>query len=462
MTAVSAVALCIFALYMGLTSLGPWLDEFYRLNDLQRYGVMNAVDRIFQWSPRPISEFAIDLYCAAVLFFKKPLVASFVIPFWLVLAGALIIPSRHAMGSFVVASTLLAMFLLGHGVSEMYYWPAGVAAYVPSLAGAALLLSMSMTGSPKGKRRRFATLLALSVAATSSEVGALFSLLYILMTMFMDRGNEMLRTFHFLIPLTLSLAVLWLQLSGRVASTDSAYATNPIARNIWESAEESLRYLPYYLLKTDGLASVTMQVVVGSATKLLFVAGAYFLLSEQVDQSRSATRFMALAVAAGETACLTLFASFYGFGTPCCERHDAFRQAMVFIAGAALAAYAAQRWPLRKPALGSTVMIVGLGGLLWQAAPKLAHDYRNYRIYAQAQQATWLSGHANSRTMTIIQVLPGEIVGGPARIVGGGRFQPGTYGHSMTGDSLMDQVLDFYQKDSAVITTPVPDRSALR
>jgi hypothetical protein len=68
----------------------------------------------------------------------------------------------------------MSMFLLGHPISEAFYWPMAAFAYLPTLCGISILLWSVCAGATETQGGRTICAAAMLVAAASSEMGAMF------------------------------------------------------------------------------------------------------------------------------------------------------------------------------------------------------------------------------------------------------------------------------------------------
>ena len=166
--------------HAGLIVAGQWQgDEWFNFSLFRTEGAGFLLHRVLTWSPRPVSELLVFGYARAVDALHRPLITPMLALLWGALAacaaallpGAEGVQARRARGLAVLA--VLAFFLLGHQVAEMFYWPMGAAAYLGAIAALTLAVMLVLRG--RHLSRGGAALLAgaLAIAAGSAEVGAM-------------------------------------------------------------------------------------------------------------------------------------------------------------------------------------------------------------------------------------------------------------------------------------------------
>ncbi len=83
------ILLAMIALHFGLVDLGQWaIDEFIVISSYRDKGWTAFLDRLIDWSPRPISEVLIWAYACLVNWIHKPLTGVFLGLLWLTLISA--------------------------------------------------------------------------------------------------------------------------------------------------------------------------------------------------------------------------------------------------------------------------------------------------------------------------------------------------------------------------------------
>lgn len=446
----SLVAVAVFAC---LIPLGTWQDDYLNLHQYAQGGADFFLERLLHWSPRPLSELFIWGYALAVHHFGRPLVGVFLAPFWLLLVLAALLPAWLGKRGLLPSSILLAMLLLGHPVAELFYWPDGAAAYLPTLAAALLPLTLDWAGWGDRRIAHKWIVLGLIVAAASSEVGAMFAIIYSVF-MVAGRGTEDRRHILMLaVPVLLSIGLLYLQYIGRVAQAGEVFGDVAVAHHPWASLLATGKRLPFELLGGDALGHRYVRLAEGLVIKLLLLAGLHQVLSRTMIAStpRMQRRRLVLALAAMATATATIAAAYYNFGELCCERHDTLRQGYVLIALAALATVLAVRWPGRRSALAAPLLTLALAIPLIHVAPRLIREYRDYAVIVRARSQTWREGRSSGPDMVFTQTQP--------NISGNLYLTPGTYRRSSDphADQRAQWMMIFFDKQS-ITFTPAVDR----
>ena len=445
------VSIATVLAFAGLIPLSTWQDDFLTLHNYHQQGVEFFVDRLRHWSPRPLSEAFIYLYALVVHHYGLPLIGAFIALFWLVLAGAMLLPTSLGKRGFLTAIAMLAMLLLGHPVTEFFYWPDGVAAYLPTLAAAALLLALDWGGWSESKAGLCWTFIALMTAAASSEVGAMFTIIYVGLLVISRSAQSMRQMTLMAIPFLLSAWLLYLQYSGRVSQASEIIGDPAIAHHPLATLLAVARDLPFEMFKGDTLRHKYVGLTEGLTIKLLFLVGLYLAMSARQS---SPTRHMQcmrliLAVALFATAMLTMAAALYNFGAPCCERHDTLRQNYILIALGSLATLLAARWPSRHSKYAGPTLLLALAIPLIAAFPRLAAEYRDYATIVQARDDTWRSGQAVGPDMKFTQTVP--------NVTGNLYIRPGIYRRTIdpSADQRAQWILTFFDKQSVEFTPAI-------
>lgn len=441
----AAVGLCtatVFA-FWGLTPIGVWIDEYSTLGAVRDQGLRFIYHWFFSWSPRPFSDMLIWFYGLVVMHVNKPLIAEALFPCWLLLTLFLLIPSTITRRGFVASFALLALFLLGHKVAQVFYWPIGAFAYMPTLAGIGALLALDFAGYTETKNGRVFALVALLMAATSSEIGAVFSAGYcILGFMASSYTHDRLRA-HWVIPFATSLIILAILYTGRVETNSEVLGHHSINLNFLDAVR--LAIAPFFreLIGTDIRQQSTIFILSEIASKIAFFVAVYLIFSKekQVPWERGQLMRLALATALLGANFIVIAASYYHFGELCCERHATMRQCFVFIALGSLALFAGRTFPIRSEAIGTILLIVSIALPLATAAPNLLADYRDSRTIIDARNSMWKSGQAPGSSMTV-KIVPA------AHIAGGFPFPPpGRYTEGQ-GGIFVNWLMHYFGKKS--------------
>lgn len=437
--------------FAGLIPLGRWHDEYLTLYSYHASGSRFFVDRLLHWSPRPLSELLAYIYAAGVYATGSPLIGEFLLPFWLVFIAALLLPVLRNAGGFACAWVLLALLLLGHPVAEVFYWPFGTVAYLPTVAATALLLTLDWGGRIENDSGLAWVVAALLVAAASSEVGALFTCIYTLL-LISSRSLGIRKSLPFVIPLLLALGVLYLQFTGRVVAANEVFGDPLVAHHPIVTALAVAKLAFFELAKGDIGHHFFTRLISGLATKALFFYGVYLTMSAREGHGDQRMRPI-LVVTSIFTAVLTIAAALYNFGSVCCERHATVRQEYVFIALGSLATYLAARWPSHRHRHAGIWLLCSLLIPLAASLPKLQREYLDYSETRQAGMMTWQSGRSVGPVMHMTQTMPGPITGGLY-------IEPGIYGRAAKSHSDAPWMLIFFNKQSVVVEPPSKKSSA--
>ena len=445
------VSIATVLAFAGLIPLGTWQDDFLTLHNYHQQGGDFLIERLRHWSPRPLSEALIYLYAVTVHHYGLPLIGAFIALFWLVLAGALLLPPSLGKRGFLTAIAMLAMLLLGHPVTEFFYWPDGVAAYLPTLAAAALLLALDWGGWSESKTGLCWTFIALMTAAASSEVGAMFTIIYVGLLVISRSVQSRRQMTLMVIPFLLSSGLLCLQYSGRVSQASEIIGDPAIAHHPFATLLAVAKDLPFELLKGDTLRHKYIGLAEGLVIKLLFLVGLYLAMSARRSSPNKRMQRMRLilALALLATAMLTMAAAFYNFGAPCCERHDTLRQNYILIALGSLATLLAARWPSRHFKYAGPILLLALAIPLIAILPRLVAEYRDYAAIVQARDDTWRSGQSVGPDMKFTQTIP--------NVTGNVYITPDIYRRTANpnADQRAQWILAFFDKQSVEFTPAV-------
>lgn len=421
--------------FVCLIPLGHWQTDEYQTAAAMRDGDLGAlVHRIATWSPRPVSESIIFVYLRAVREFKTQLIAPILGIFWLLLVAGTITPvivlGRHRKTSLlkllVIPCCLLSVYLLNHPVAELFYWPMATIAYLPVLTAVSLIFVITELAEADAGYSHQITMWALLVAALSAEVGAMFTTIYAgtaLILSFIKRDDhpESRPPYRLLIPLVVSSMVLCQLIQGRVAANLELFGEVRYLHHLLPSALASIPHALWAITSSSDLDTGARSLITGFAEKLAFFLGVLFFSLNEIKTKKRTNQRMALIVAAFSLTPLTLFLAYYQFGTmACCERHDTFRQCLVFVGLASTACLAASF------ASNSTVfqrlnrakhdgrlfllaaLIIGIVG----SAKNLASDYAQYQVVRTIHKINWAAGMSSGTTMRRLQMSRGRVVGG--------------------------------------------------
>jgi hypothetical protein len=415
------IILLMIALHLGLVDLGQWtFDDFSLITSYRDKGWMAFSDRLFGWSPRPISEALLWAYACFVNWTEKPLIGVFLCFLWLTLIVSplfsfLQIREKNSPDSLrspeflaLFAFGPIALFLLGHSPGELFYWPVGAAAYLTTLNAITLCFFQLAFNLTRCHRGRLITALALSVAAASSETGSFFAVAFgslSLIWMFFDRRPDLVYQRKFLwclIPALIGIGVFGLLVHNRVPAQEALFTTaeyhNPavsLKSALGQTVKECL--ISGQRLSPRGL-------LLGLLLKACFFLGLrYCWLSSGIQVARRRV-LMVLAISIIATVYFSVAASFYGYGGLTNSWHQELRQCLIvlLLATAALFSchYHVQRVDLRGSQwLGGIFILITLLFVVPGRMRALIHDYRNYPAGIESRHQSWRSGLADENAM---------------------------------------------------------------
>jgi len=461
--AVAGVVLaCIVISYAGLIGMGQWQgDEYVQIPLYWQLGFHEYIIRVFGWSPRPVSELVAWLYAEAVEHDHRPDIIPFLAVLWAIVGLATVVTIRPARYRGVLryrlllSLALLAMFLVGHPISELLYWPAGSAAYLPTLAAIVVAFFLLIDRWRATPGRALAGTAALLVAAGSSEVGMLFVLCVSAArfpALVMQRPGRIAAWLHWAAPVALSIMVLAVLLSVRAGvhelpAVETPYLHRPIASLLAAVSQtlHGLAMLNGAQADTISLAGVVATLLV----RLSFFLGVRWTWQAANLGDEPVQGALGFALACLAAAYAVLVATDYQFGLLCCERHVALRQCFYALAVAALAVGSANG--LRRVPGSIAPLPLVLAALIPFAntgVGALRHDYRLYRTAVASRSSNWAEGMRRDTDAMVFQDAP---VG---RICHGTNISPGKY---VLGDDIpwwARGIMLFYGKRELTVRPP--------
>lgn len=225
----------IIILHATLIPLARWHpDEFLFFANYSASGWRAVAERIFGWSPRPISEIFLFAYYLLVTWAQSPVPAVVIGLSWASVLAILVLASRVARVGIALPMSIMAAAILVTRPGEMWFWTAAALAYLPSFAGigAAAIL---MVGSTRGRLHNMSLAGSLLLAAGSSELGALavFTVTAGLFVRTLAGRCGLLRpaeiaAWAWMIPALLSTAVLASLALGRMGSEAEAFGNSEV------------------------------------------------------------------------------------------------------------------------------------------------------------------------------------------------------------------------------------------
>lgn len=433
--------------FAGLSSLGRWeLDEYQQFSSM-RTGLPYLLGR-FKWSPRPISETMLYVYGILVNHFHRQLIFPFLGFLWLIFLSAGLLTSwqkghsskeDRAALHLLLSLALMALFLAGGHTTEVFYWPAGAVAYLPTLA-ATLLLFLQVVGQKfESARDRALSCVCLTVAAGSSECGATFVICYAVIKVIhwsIGRRNVKLNFTSirwWAAPTMLALVVLIAIRMNRFnvveLSSSGLYRGRPVASllvGFKEMTEETVGKTMIVDLmgnRTDvdlrtklGILfspQLPREMLLDSRLPMdiLIVVALSLSWSRLGRMSRKqASLIVELVAALLLASLLTVAAACLHFGFVCCDRHELIRECWITmsIAGLAIAssAWISDEKLLRRSKysnLGPILLCLAVVSLGQMRA--LVRTYRDYAVLSRAIQQNAESGfRTDTQDMTFFLI----------------------------------------------------------
>lgn len=415
--AIGLAAAAVLLFHSLFLPLGAWAaDEYVLFSFFRRFGWSVVPERIASWSPRPVSEVLLYLYGQVVAWQGAPHVAWMLGITWATTLTVLVAASRTARLGTIPGLALCASALVVASPGGMWFWPAGAVAYLPAFAGlgaAALLLA----GGTPGRGAAVFLAIALVLAAGSAEVGAVPVFLLGVAQLL---RHALARPWPWIRPeepawawmpaVMLAAYVIAIMATHRAALGTEVLVAGPIVGNLRLSVLAGLpalgRSIPGVPLEPGGIASITF----GAPIKLALVAGFWALLPAIPRPSgRRLTCLLALA-AIGAAATISIVFAFRQFGTLCCARHEAFRQAEWVIAALLLAVLLPPgRAALRRAApWAMAAVLVGMVGLRW---PLLKADRALIPAILETRAENWANGRTPGQAMGFRSEPQGRLTG---------------------------------------------------
>ena len=447
---VAAVAmLFVVACYASLLPLGKWHpDEFSQFSVIRLDGWHAVAHRIFGWSPRPVSELVLWAYAQVVIQTGRPHTALFLGGLWaVVLLGFYGAARRTRRYPALIATSLVASFLVLEKPGEMFYWPAAAAAYLLGL-GALGIASLLVA-----ERRPNPVLLggALVGAAWCSEIGAMAVLFYVALLLAAGRfarGPAPIPRIVWAAAAASAFVFVVTAINRASSSTDVMLPNSSTVGSFSLSLEAALPAELHELL-TARLGAGAWGLPLGLAAKLLLFAGFRPIDGDEAPDSHMRLRSVLLGIALLLTSYFSIVLAFDKFGAECCERHETVRAALVV-----LALYGfAQAWPAQRPGRWRTAALALpiLATFLWRT-PDLLYDRGLIRVTVSNRAALWSSGEQPDG--------PVEWRNDPIpRIADGNWFLvPGTYRISGAGHGDLEWkslgILAFFGKHVLIVRPP--------
>ena len=430
----------VVASYAALLPRARWQgDEYMVFARLRAGGWGYFAHWYLTWSPRLVSNLFYGAYGAAVLAWHRPFAGSCMVVLWAALACACVLPAwftnENRLPRVVAGLSLFAAFLVGHSVSEVFYWPAGGLSYIPTLAGVVWLFWLLLDGMGLRVRRQVCAGLALVIVAGSSEVGIFAALSIAAGVSCVQLGLSWRRSAWVLPGVAVAVADLALVLHGRVGTIEVGGGDPLVLHHAGAALMQAIPAFARGFVRPDFAGGAPLSAPNSLLSRLLILAGAHWTFGK--------TRAPGLLPAFGAALLLAAFASlasgYFQFGRLCCSRHDTMRACFIALAAAAFGA----AWPYWRPNAGAAAFAGAVLVLFLPATPALLADHRSMDRAVSARAQTWASGTSPGDTMVFIVEPPG-------RLIDGYGFTPGFASASRDAAWWQLGVLQFFGKRSVL------------
>ncbi len=455
----------VVLLYFGFIGIGNWAgDEYDDFGRLAREGWHEAWRRL-QWSPRPFSELLFLAYGWVVNELRRPLITPFLLVLWTMFLAAGLFTywqerrERKVQAGSVglqVSLALMASFVSGGVMAEVFYWPAGAVECLPTVAAVLLLFLQTAHGRLSTATGRHVACVCLLIAACSSEMGAGFVLVYAVFQL-LERvigkrkrpGSESrMPIVWWLAPAVVALLILLALQAYRMGLTErpvehapAALGMSLVGVGVRAVVSETLGIS----VRPDGRLVVNSRLL----SEALLALGIALCWSRRQRSSRQVSRDAALLSAALLlSSILTIAASELHFHAVCCQRHETVRRCWILMGFVGIAiAIAASRWketlrPRTGPWLASILLCAGIV-VAWHTRPV----FREYRIYGSIYYAldhNFRSGFTPGEDPMTFLLLP---AGG---IIYQQQLPPGVY-YLDQSPPYVRYVLHFFNKHAMLV-----------
>lgn len=425
----SVIFLTLLLAYGGLLGTSTWRPDEYDI--LARYrteGISFLWHRVMFWSPRPFSELLIYFYATLVNSSHLqliPLIMSLVWSGLVFSIGLSVYLLRNTGVSFgirmlpILLPVVLTLCIAKTG--EVFYWPFGSMAYMPTISAILAMLAILIWGNA----REHGLLWGISglILAASSEMGTFFIVFLSGLLALSGIGRDK-TTGYFkferdwlkpLIPsILVAICVLALLYIGRLGNPDEAKMGPGVSHNVgavlMAAIPEALRQILGKAEATGWLGGIPYLLI-----KLCLGLFVFSLMRLLPTAHLKLHAVLAFALASIATIGLSEIAAFYQFGVSCCERHDTIRHFLSYVAVIAFSV-AAAFFTKKIPATRNMTRLSIATGLLLMvlctgvSVKKLWADYRTYDNVTELHNRNWLFGQSPPFTFTI-EYLDGHSYG---------------------------------------------------
>jgi hypothetical protein len=465
----AAVFTVIIVGYLGLIGVGQWQGDEFADFALETRGWPALFHRL-TWSPRPLSESLFAFYGWLTLRLERPLIPVFLGLLWTGFLLAGFARSRtdprtenrkyESRAAGLTGLALIAAFLTANYLTEVFYWPAGAVAYLPSLSASLYLFLQVARGALESPEGRLRCSIALFIAAFTSETGAFLVTSYATVLIVAAARSRIRRRSSSqngrslgwvfwpgvagaLVLLTAGLIRFRL---GRFNSSELygtkdhpaasiAAALSNLVANIFGPGQQKHGWI---LFNVEFLSVILLALGIGLSWNRV-----------RRSPARHRDDLICLASVFLLAAFLTLFASHIHLGTTVGERHQVMVRCWVrlAVASAAIVVLGSSRFQrLRERPLlqaSAPIFLICSVVLLWQVKP-LWHQYRGYRAIYLTIQDNFRSGFEPGNE-TIEWVLP------PNRgVMTFAAINPGKYSRA-EASAYPRYILDYFNKPVIIV-----------
>ena len=402
--------LCVILAYAALLPRARWQGDEYMVFGLLRQGGWNYfLHWYLTWSPRLVSDVLYGLYGVTVLAMHRPLAGTCMAVLWAGLACACLAPAWRVGANrplrLVVGLGLFALFLVGHSVTEVFYWPAGGLSYVPTLAGTVWLFWLLLDGLGTQIRRHVTAGLALLVIAGSSEVG-IFTAFSIAACLAGVQWRAPWRRIAWVLPGVAVAAVdLAFVLHGRVGTIEGATFDPLVLHHAGAAALRASAAFAADLVRPDLPGGAALSAPLSLASRLFIFLGAHWAFAKTRAAGPVLPAFGAALLLA---AYASLASGYFQFGRLCCARHDTMRACYITLALTALGA----ALPRYRPNAAAVAWAAAVLLLFVPTVPALLADYRSMDRAIAARAQSWASGASAGDSMVFVIDPPGRLMNG--------------------------------------------------
>lgn len=406
LTVAALIQVVLLLTFAGLLGGATWRpDEYDTLARYHQEGISFLWHRISRWSPRPFSELLIYFYATVVNSTHLQLIPLVMGLMWggmLFSIGLIAVWFRHLAVS--VSARLLPVLLpvvltlSSAKTGEVFYWPFGSMAYMPTVSALLVMLAILIWGHIRSHALSWS--ICGVILASSSEMGAFFLLFlsgFLGVACIRRATPTAFAALEWLKPLIPSILIaLWVMVGlamGRFGNSDEAQMGSHVSHNLVAVLGATIPEATWQLL---GKATLNgWDVWPYALIKLCLALCVYSLISVLIPSNPKRPLLVAFGLACVATVGFTVFAAFYQFGVSCCERHDTVRHFLSFLAITAFAVAAASYSDNQSTARLLSLMSAATALLLTllaaiASALKVWPDYQNYASITQLRKHNWL------------------------------------------------------------------------